>query len=376
MTTLTPTTPSPAKKGNGKGLVWNNNELLALAHAAPKVCLDPAVGKGMSRRVLGDKLRLELIESSLRPTDACSVENSKDHRDKRRWNGRSSEACYRKWIIMRKDCSKLFAIENRIKALHLTGNFCTEDFMRMAKVEFSCGKQVNGHLYDIGNNKDYSFIDKFEFSFVYHFLVGNTSLVSGAAFQNIEGDGEESGKRQNERPIGVKEAKKRKEQSKKMEGKPVLLTVQQSAHDMSMSMRKTQEAIERKNEGKMELESKKLDFEQEKYWMSRAESVANDSDASEEERALAKKLIRKRTLTSLADIFQKKSKETEKAFVENGWIDPRTNSTPTVHEKEIATQEECESQELMEEEVDEHMYDATDDTLASTFQCHPDEIEE
>lgn len=52
MAALTPTTPSQ-KKGNGKGLVWSDKELLALAHGAPKVCLNPAVGKGCCGVSLG-----------------------------------------------------------------------------------------------------------------------------------------------------------------------------------------------------------------------------------------------------------------------------------------------------------------------------------
>lgn len=92
---------APGKKANGKGLVWNNDELLAVAHAAPKVCLDPSVGKCMTRRVIGDKLKEELVSSSLRPSDARTKHASKDRCDRRRWNLRTPKECYHKWIVMR-----------------------------------------------------------------------------------------------------------------------------------------------------------------------------------------------------------------------------------------------------------------------------------
>lgn len=127
----------------------------------------------------------------------------------------------------------------------------------MARVEFSCGKQMNGHIYGIGNNKQYSFIDKFEFAYVYLFIVGNTSLVNGKAFQNFKGQDEEVGKRKLERSIGVKEEKRRKEVMKE-EGNKVVMPVRQSAQEMLLSIRNSKEAIERKNDGRLETEKKKL----------------------------------------------------------------------------------------------------------------------
>ena len=161
---------TPVKKTGGKGLGWNDSELLSLAQAAPQVCQDPAVGSQMTRKDMGERLRKKLVENTLRPSDACTMEGSKDHRDNRRWDGRSGDACYRKWISMRADCTTLNQIKRRIIALKMTGNFDNEDYMRMALVEFSVGKQVLGSLYDIGNNKEYSFNNKFEFQSSFSYL--------------------------------------------------------------------------------------------------------------------------------------------------------------------------------------------------------------
>lgn len=143
-----------AKKLSGKGLGWNDDELLALAHAAPKVCQNPAVGKQISRKEMGEWPRNEMIGSTIRLSDACIRKQSEDHRDDRRWQGRSGEAYYRKWSSMRADFTSPYGILKIINSLNLTGNFSKQDKFWMAIVEFSCGKQVLGHLYNIGNNKE------------------------------------------------------------------------------------------------------------------------------------------------------------------------------------------------------------------------------
>lgn len=46
-------------------------------------------------------------------------------------------------------------------------------------------------------------------------------------------------------------------------------------------------------------------------------------DASKDERDFAAQLMRKKTLASLTDLFVKTSGETEKHYVQNGWIIPQ-----------------------------------------------------
>lgn len=62
-----------------------------------------------------------------------------------------------------------------------------------------------------------------------------------------------------ERPIGTKKAKRLKTESKGS-GVGVEKCVQSSAHDISMSIAQTKEAIEEKNRGKLELENERLKF--------------------------------------------------------------------------------------------------------------------
>lgn len=102
---------------------------------------------------------------------------------------------------MRADCCKLFQIRKRIYSLKLTGNFSISDLHRMAPVEYSVGTQILGHRYDIGNNKEYQFKNKFEFESAYPFMVVNTILVTGFSFQEQEMEGNNN-KRHLDTPVG------------------------------------------------------------------------------------------------------------------------------------------------------------------------------
>lgn len=57
----------------------------------------------MNKGVIGEKRKEELVSSSLKPSGACKKDALKDKCDRRRWNGRTSEACYRNRIEMRKE---------------------------------------------------------------------------------------------------------------------------------------------------------------------------------------------------------------------------------------------------------------------------------
>lgn len=78
---------------------------------------------------------------------------------------------------MRKDCKTFNDIVNRINSLHLTGNFGEDEFMNMAKVEFSVGSQVNTHLYEKSINKEYMFNNRFDFEVAYPYLSGNSTHI-------------------------------------------------------------------------------------------------------------------------------------------------------------------------------------------------------
>lgn len=163
---------------------------------------------------MGLRLKMKFEESNLRPTNACTMQGSKDKADDRRWNGRSEEAVGKKWISIRRDYTKFYGIKKRIEDLKLTGNFGEAEFTRMALVEFSHGEQRTGHLYDIGCNKEYHFDNKFEFFSPFRFQFGHTSLVCGSSL------GEDEPAATNfvmDRPVGTKVAKKRKMEKKENE---------------------------------------------------------------------------------------------------------------------------------------------------------------
>lgn len=117
-------------------------------------------------------------------------------------------------------------------------------------MEFSIGTQVNGHLYNIGNNKEYIFNNKFDLEVACPYLSGNRTLISGYSVQ--EHDATEDEGRRTERPTGVKEAEKRKLEAK-TSNSAAHNTVQQSAQAIETTMKKTQEEIVKKNEGKLEI---------------------------------------------------------------------------------------------------------------------------
>lgn len=72
-----------------------------------KFCMNPEVEKQMSRKTMFVNLREKMVAISLKPSDACIMKGNKDHRDNRRWDGRTSEACYRKWMVC-KSIAQLF----------------------------------------------------------------------------------------------------------------------------------------------------------------------------------------------------------------------------------------------------------------------------
>lgn len=79
-----------AAKSEGKGLSWNDKELVALAQAAPEVCEDLVVGNNTSRRDIGRLLKRKMAASDLRPSDARTLQGSEEKRDDRRWAGAKS----------------------------------------------------------------------------------------------------------------------------------------------------------------------------------------------------------------------------------------------------------------------------------------------
>lgn len=72
---------------------------------------------------------------------------------------------------MRANCISLYSTLQRIESLNIIGSFNKQDKFRMAMVEFSCDTQVLGHLYNIENNKEYNYVNQFEYKISFDFRV-------------------------------------------------------------------------------------------------------------------------------------------------------------------------------------------------------------
>lgn len=157
----------------------------------------------------------------------------------------------------------IFQIRKPVVSLNLTGNIGNTYLHRIPLVEYSFGTQILGHHYEIGNNKECQFKNKLEFRSAYPVLVGNTTLVSGSPFQEQKLHGKNK-KRHLDRPVVCKEAKKRKAEAKKID-LGYSKSVQKSAHDILMSIALTKLAMKEKDKRSLEIEKKKLNFQQKNY---------------------------------------------------------------------------------------------------------------
>lgn len=99
------------------------------------------------------------------------------------------------------------------------------------------------------------FNKKLDLEVPYRYLRDNKTLISGFSFQKH--DATEDKGRKRERPIDVKEEKKPKLEVKKSNS-AAQNTVKQSAQDIETMMKKTQEVIVKKKNGKLEIEKMKL----------------------------------------------------------------------------------------------------------------------
>lgn len=132
MATVVEDCEASQKTSAGRGLSWNNDELFALARGAAVASQDPAIGAGMSNAQFGRKIRVQFTKDSRRPAAACSEKDGGGNPDNRRWDARSADACIKKWIIVRRECSKFKAVRDRLMVMELTGNPNDDDLDRCA----------------------------------------------------------------------------------------------------------------------------------------------------------------------------------------------------------------------------------------------------
>lgn len=79
------------------GLGWNQNDLLALAHSAPKALPDPAIKTQRSRKKMQSPLHKKMMERTICPFESFFCKRSTEHRDDQ---GQSGEACYMSWALI------------------------------------------------------------------------------------------------------------------------------------------------------------------------------------------------------------------------------------------------------------------------------------
>lgn len=126
----------------------------------------------------------------------------------------------------------------------------------MALVKFSQKEQQLGQLNDNSNSEDYNFDNKFEYDAAFLILTAHISLETGSTL--ADKDTEETEIRK-ERPIGNKEAKKRKAGRKKEE-EAEEKSVKCSVQDLFLSIQNTNQLMESKLNVKQELAKRRLEF--------------------------------------------------------------------------------------------------------------------
>lgn len=78
---------------------------------------------------------------------------------------------------MERYCTNMMRTNKQNEDLHLTGNLSFEDVYSMVLAKFSTGKRLVVHLYDLGNNKDYQFKNKFKLDSMFYYLAARTTLI-------------------------------------------------------------------------------------------------------------------------------------------------------------------------------------------------------
>lgn len=114
-------------------------------------------------------LKHHFITNDLYLQDACSPKDTNCQRDDNSSDERSEEAISKRWLAMQRNCTEFSAIKKRIESLRLTRLIGAKEFHRLALEEFSQEEQQLGHIYDIGNQKDYCFDNEFEYETAFRF---------------------------------------------------------------------------------------------------------------------------------------------------------------------------------------------------------------
>jgi hypothetical protein len=170
--------------GNGKGLSWNQMEMLALARAAPVVLQDATIGANQNASVLGRRLLVDFLRDEAFPDVAECTQDDKSNRDSLWWHGGSAAAAWKCWLEkFKKPCVRLHTAHRRINVAELTGGPYSDDSVRrLATAMFNSrdgiGSQLLPHAYDILQNEHYVVGPPFPVPSAYDFLSKGTNLLA------------------------------------------------------------------------------------------------------------------------------------------------------------------------------------------------------
>lgn len=283
---IDPDQPVPTR---GRNLGWNEDETIALAKAAAVVCADPAIGSSMSGTELGRRIRVAFVNSSSKPSSACTLIKSGCPLDSRRWDGRSAEGCRKYFDKIKSDCTRSKGCHDRVIKMDLTGN-PSEDVLRCAELLFSDGGTASSHMYDCIRKKHYHIAKPFKFTEAYLFLSRTTNMLDagGIGSKKVIDDDEK------ERPVGCKKAKglvgKQKETKNKEAG---------SAADAIIKMEVT---LNKALESKTKIAKEKLLVYRKRYGLEMpAKLLTPGSSIPADEKKKIERLLTKRLVASLEE---------------------------------------------------------------------------
>ncbi len=294
--------PNDCTRRVGKGLGWNDTELLALAHAAHIACTDPRVGSQMGVAELGRKIRSAFVKDRLRPEQACTTSKDGGLFDQRRWDGRSADACHKQWIKLRKECTRFKSIRDRIVSLELTGNPTNEELDRAASLEYSESCNSKSALYDCIRNPKYHIKKPFVHLKQYQYLNDHTQLLQGSLIPDKRNDAYDLKKdKRMIRPIGTKTAKKAK--VSKVSGEDNLVS---STASIASTMAKLESEYAENRIRKQKIEDRKVSLEEVKFNWEMTKEVSSwlfgpESDASTEQKLQMRQMLREKFFTVMKD---------------------------------------------------------------------------
>jgi hypothetical protein len=303
------------QRGAGRGLSWSNEELTALVVQGYDISSDPAVGAGQTADKYADRIRSAFLEKM--PPEACSATGTKCALDNRRWRGRPSAACLRKYKEVVKICTRVYELRKRVECLQLTGGPSDKDLDRVALALYNKVATIGNRelIYTIASTPGYN-VGKFEHAAQYEFLARHTTLleagvspttVAGFPEGSVDtavGPGDDGGPGFQspafERPLGSKAAKRNKRGRESLEGSEVATSVREFGEQLKVS----DESNARRAEEKLKL-SKQAHL----LKMYQTLFVHESSTATREEKALAEKKLRRQFFSSLGEGMRAASEE-------------------------------------------------------------------